>query len=306
MTETQIQYFLVVAKEQSISRAAEILFVSQPAVSKQLSLLEKELGVQLFERKGPRIRITDTGLTFENLFLDFKCRFSETLQAAQNSESKIRGVFRLGSSEGWNLSSFYHDLCQQIEGKYPDVEMHFSSLNHDQILYSLRRGEVDAVITMGYLFTQNSGLIVRRMFRLGTILLFSARHPLAEKPDLRLSDFKDCPFFLTALQGVETARTDIISACKSAGFTPKFEYVQTLPAAYMKIQLGNGVLLGADWLMGKSNAIFKHIPVDFKRDICLVSLPDVRTPLQELMMHEILVFFKDRFSENQNENGTAE
>ena len=61
LTQSQIQYFLLVAQEMSISKAAELLFVSQPAISKQLSLLENEWDSP-FERRSHGIEITEAGL----------------------------------------------------------------------------------------------------------------------------------------------------------------------------------------------------------------------------------------------------
>mgnify|MGYP004711428889 FL=1 len=61
--ETRVlRYFLAVAREESISRAAEVLHITQPTLSRQLSQLEEELGVTLFERRTRRIRLTDEGI----------------------------------------------------------------------------------------------------------------------------------------------------------------------------------------------------------------------------------------------------
>ena len=61
--ETRVlRYFLAVAREESISRAAEVLHITQPTLSRQLSQLEEELGVTLFERGTRRIRLTDEGI----------------------------------------------------------------------------------------------------------------------------------------------------------------------------------------------------------------------------------------------------
>ena len=138
MTQSQIQYFLVVAQTMSISKAAELLFVSQPAVSKQLSLLEEDLEVPLFQRKSQGLEITDAGRAFERLFSDFQLRFKETLSAVRSSRGELHGNFHLGCMEGWDLATFYPGLHAVLEHKYPDIQLHLSGYNHDQMLYALR------------------------------------------------------------------------------------------------------------------------------------------------------------------------
>lgn len=70
MTQSQITYFLTVADTLSFSKAAAALFVSQPAVSKQVSLLEEELGLTLFDRTRQGVFLTEAGRLFSELFRD--------------------------------------------------------------------------------------------------------------------------------------------------------------------------------------------------------------------------------------------
>lgn len=294
MTQSQIQYFLVVAQTMSISKAAELLFVSQPAVSKQLSLLEEDLEVPLFQRKSQGLEITDAGRAFERLFSDFQLRFKETLSAVRSSRGELHGSFHLGCMEGWDLATFYPGLHAVLEHKYPDIELHLSGYNHDQMLYALRRGEVDAVITMESLFKGYPEIGIWHLTQLGGVLLFSSGSPLAKKPDLCLSDFRDSPFYVTAPQGMKSASADVLAVCKASGFTPRLEYVPTLSAAFMKIQSGTGALLANDWMMAKNNPIFSYLPLDFRRDICIASMAGHSTPLAELVMREIFSYFEDR------------
>lgn len=294
MTQSQIQYFLVVVQEKSISRAAELLFVSQPAISKQLSLLENELGVRLFERKSHGIEITEAGRAFEQLFTEFQLRFKETLEATRNGGHPMRGEYHLGCLEGWDLSSFFPELRDYLEQKYPQIRINLSGYNLDQVPYALKRGEVNGVIAPKNLLAGYANVATRHLSEIEGLLLFSASHPLAEQPDLKLSNFRDYPFYITAPQGMKTATVDVITICKASGFMPQLEYVQTLSAAYMKMQAGRGVLLATEWMMARGNPLFRSLPLHFKRGLCIASILERKSPLCDTIEDEIIAFFARR------------
>ena len=243
MTQSQVQYFLTVAREKSISRASEALFVSQPAISKQISLLEKELGIPLFVRKSHGIEITEAGRRFERLFLEFQLRFKETLDEVRSGMEVLKGEYHLGCLEGWSLSSFFPQLHEHLEREYPEIRLELSGYNLDQILYALRRGEVNGVIAPRSLLSGFPDITTRYLTQVRGLLLFSAEHPLAQKPGLRLADFRNYPFYVTAPQGMVSAAADVLTICKASGFIPQLAYVPTLSATYLKMQAGGGVLL---------------------------------------------------------------
>ena len=72
MNDLQIEYFLAVARNLSFTKTAEELYVTQPAVSKQISLLEKELDAVLFDRTNKNTELTEAGKLFQRFFEDYK------------------------------------------------------------------------------------------------------------------------------------------------------------------------------------------------------------------------------------------
>ena len=294
MTQSQIQYFLLVAQEMSISKAAELLFVSQPAISKQLSLLENELGVSLFERRSHGIEITEAGRAFEQLFTEFQLRFKETLEAARNGGHPLRGEYHLGCLEGWDLSSFYPELRDYLAQKYPEILIDLSGYNLDQVPYALKRGEVNGVIAPKSLLSGYTNITACRLTDIEGMLLFSVNHPLADKPGLKLADFYGSPFYVTAPQGMKAATVDVITICKASGFMPHLEFVPTLSAAYLKMQAGRGVLLATEWMMARGNPLFRSLPLHFKRELCIASIPERQSNLCSTIEDEIIAFFELR------------
>ncbi len=163
MTQSQITYFLTVAETLSFSKAANVLFVSQPAVSKQVSLLEEELGLTLFDRTRQGVFLTDAGRLFNDMFQDFSRRYQETLEEAQHINGRFHDVLRIGCSEGFYLSEFYADAQALFEEKYPNLALEFSSSRAERLLPMLREGKIDLILSLGLPPAGESDLIVRRL-----------------------------------------------------------------------------------------------------------------------------------------------
>ena len=296
MTQSQIQYFLAVAQEMSFSKAAESLFVSQPAVSRQVALLEQELGVPLFDRTNQGITITHAGREFEQFFQDTQRKFQDLVDRMRSGNDTVQGTVNIGCAEGWDLSEFYPQLSVYLAERYPNLRLELSGFNHDHVFPALRHGEVDVVITIEGLLRGHEELSSVRLTQRRGILLFSAHHPLAGKPGLALADFRDEPFYVTAPPTMREATMELLSLCADADFLPAIEYVPTLSAAYMKLSSGQGVLLCNDWMMAKNNPLFTYLPLNILRGVSLAWLTENQSPSVHLFINEILFWFQHRQS----------
>lgn len=136
-----LKYFLMVAREENITRAASLLHVSQPSISRQLMQLEDELGVKLFNRSNHSIVLTDEGLLL-------KRRAQEMLALAEKTktelvgEDEIRGVISIGAGE-LKSSAFLAEIMTAFHKEYPQVKYDFYSGNADNIKERIERGILD-------------------------------------------------------------------------------------------------------------------------------------------------------------------
>ena len=147
MTQSQISYFLTVSKTLSFSKAAASLSVSQPAVSKQVSLLEEELGMTLFDRTRQGVFLTESGRLFNALFQDYIDRFHETLEEARQINLTLQAVVRIGCSEAFRLSRFYAEVEDFFADRYPNIRLELSSVEEEELPPLLKSGQIDLVLT---------------------------------------------------------------------------------------------------------------------------------------------------------------
>ena len=94
-----LRYFLTVAKEQSFTKAAEQLHITQPTLSRQLAALEEELGVELLVRSGRHITLTDQGILFKRRALEILDLEEKTLEELKGAEELMEGTITVGCGE---------------------------------------------------------------------------------------------------------------------------------------------------------------------------------------------------------------
>lgn len=105
MTFLQIQYFLKTAACMNFSQAAKELYVTQPSVSRQIKLLEQELGCQLFDRtRKNAIRLTPAGIVFQDAFSQMQTIYSRAAETAQSLTNHYPMQLKIGIGSGWDIS----------------------------------------------------------------------------------------------------------------------------------------------------------------------------------------------------------
>ena len=147
MIETRLlQYFLAIAEEQSITRAAEYLHVTQPTLSKQMMDLERSLGKQLLIRGKKKVTLTEDGAYLRSRAQEIISLMEKTESTFRESENVVTGDVHIGCGEH---RSFYPimQLIKAIREEYPDIHFHFFSGNADEISERLDKGLLD----MGFL-----------------------------------------------------------------------------------------------------------------------------------------------------------
>jgi DNA-binding transcriptional LysR family regulator len=177
ITLKQLKAFITVAESLSYTRASEKLFMSQPAVSKQIKQLEEAVNSILFEKVGKKIFLTDAGIEMLNYAKSILSKVAE----AKDHLAELRGgnKGRLKIAAATTASSFAIDTLGQFRKLYPDVEFEFSVNNRKTLLSNLDHNLVDLVI-MG-LPPENSHYRVEAFMKNPLVFVSSVDHPLVGK-----------------------------------------------------------------------------------------------------------------------------
>lgn len=190
-----LQYFLTVAREESITRAAEFLHMTQPPLSRQLKDLEKELGKQLFIRGKRKITLTEEGQILRK-------RAEEIIQLMEITESEIRlndkdiaGNIHIGCPETESMRPLIR-IMKQIQELYPNIIFHITSSHSEVISERLDRGLLDFGV-----FLEPTNLTNYDFIRMPATetwgVLMRKDSPLASKDSIRIEDLMEVPLIVS-------------------------------------------------------------------------------------------------------------
>jgi DNA-binding transcriptional LysR family regulator len=215
-----LRYFLAVAQEGNVTRAAEKLGIGQPPLSQQILALEREMGVQLFRRTGHGVLLTEAG---EALFADAKRLLDDAQHAVRNAQRAGRGEtghIHLGFTASSVFNPIVPALIRAFRNAYPGVRLSLTEGNTAQLLNSLIEERLDLAFLRpgGHAF---AGIRLYEIVNERMKIVLPATHPLAKKRRLSLDALAGESFVLIPREASPTLHDEIVSACRQAGFEPR-------------------------------------------------------------------------------------
>lgn len=186
-----LRYFLAVAREETISRAAEALHVTQPTLSRQMMDLEEELGKTLFLRGKRRISLTEEGMFLRKRAQEIVDLVEKTESAFSDAEKEIRGEVWIGGGET-DVMRLIARAAHELQVSHPHISFHLFSGNAEDVAERLDRGLVDFGI-----FVEPADLSKYDFIKLPVTdiwgVLMRKDSPLAEKQAIRPEDLLGLP-----------------------------------------------------------------------------------------------------------------
>lgn len=197
-----LRYFLMVAKEQSFTRAAEQLHITQPTLSRQLAALEEELGIELFIRKGKNIMLTDEGMLLKRRALEILNLEERTLEELKRTEEVIEGTVTVGCGEFAAVETLAK-ICKKYKEKYPLVQIAIHTATADTIYEMMNKGLVDVALFMEPVDTEGLDYI-QIMDSDHWVVGMRPDDLLAEKEFIEKQDLIGKPLILPERMGVQS------------------------------------------------------------------------------------------------------
>ncbi|MDE6760120.1 MAG: LysR family transcriptional regulator [Lachnospiraceae bacterium] len=186
-----LQYFLAVAREESITKAAESLNMTQPPLSRQLKELEEELGKQLLIRGNRKVTLTEEGMILRKRAEEMVELMEKTKSEVSSSGKNIRGEIYIGGgeTEGMRLIA---KIAEKMKTKHPHICYHLFSGNADDVTERLDQGLLDFGILIDPADIKKYDFIkLPTKDKWG--LLMRRDHPLAGKQGIKPKDLQGIP-----------------------------------------------------------------------------------------------------------------
>jgi DNA-binding transcriptional LysR family regulator len=237
----QLRYFVAAAEEMSMSRAAERVHVSQPALSRQIALLEDEIGVMLFDRVRKRIQLTEAGGFFLAKARQLLCDAESGVQQVREQFGGVRRTLRLGF-----IGPFLDDLVapavREFQQRHPNSKVSLFDLAPRAQIDRLRRHELDAAILGNIEDHDRDSFTVKRISRHRMAVVLPDDHALAAKKSVKLAALKNDDWVSLSNAFYPGRREFLTECCGQAGFTPKIvAELDSLPMMLAAVATSGGV-----------------------------------------------------------------
>ena len=225
-----VKYFLAVAEHQGFTKAAAALYVSQPALSQQVKLLEESLGVQLFDRSGRNTRLTDAGEVYLQYVQSAFKMLDEGKRAIHDVENLSRGSLRIAVTPTFT-SYLIGPLIAEFYSSYPQITLHIQEISQEKIEALLLNDEIDIGIAFEAGVSNEIESIALLNENLAVVM--SKQHPLAKRSTLTFSDLTQEVLIL--LNSSFATRKQIDHAFREVGLYPNIQMETSSISAILEI-----------------------------------------------------------------------
>jgi len=239
----QLRYIVEVLNHNlNVSATAESLFTSQPGISKQVRMLEDELGIQIFERSGKHLtQVTPAGKEVIRYASEILGKVESIKAIAKQHTQPDQGSLNIATTHTQARYAL-PDVIQGFIKRYPKVSLHMHQGTPTQISESVVKGKTDFAIATEALHLYQD-LIMLPCYHWNRSIIVPKDHPLATVEKMTVADLAEYPI-VTYLFGF-TGRSELDEAFNAAGHTPNVVFTATdadVIKTYVRLGLGVGVI----------------------------------------------------------------
>lgn len=264
-----LQYFLAVAREESITKAAETLHMTQPPLSRQLKDLEEELGKQLLIRGSKKVTLTEDGMLLRKRAEEMVDLMEKTKAEISSSDENINGEVYIGGGET-DAISFFADAAGNLQKQHPLIHYHIYSGDSERVLEKLDKGLIDFGLLVGQVDIEKYDYMKLPISDTWGVLM-RKDSPLAEKESICAEDLWDKPLILSHQA---SRNSEMFSWLKTE--PSKLNIVLNYDLIYnasLFVKKGLGYAIALDKIInttGNSELCFRPLYPPMTADLCIV------------------------------------
>ena len=197
-----LRYFLTVVREESITKAAEVLHITQPTLSRQLAQMEEEIGVRLFDRGTRKIRLTNEGLLLRRRAEEILQLVDKTEKELVEQEEQVGGKISIGCGEVASVQML-PDLIRNFHQKYPLVTFDLFTATADLVKEQMDKGLLDLGLLLE-LIEMGKYEFIRLNMKERWVVLMPPDDPLARKKYVKADELAELPLILPRRMQVQS------------------------------------------------------------------------------------------------------
>jgi DNA-binding transcriptional LysR family regulator len=275
-----LRYFIAVAEEGHITRAAERLGMQQPPLSRQITAIERELDVQLFRRKPRGVELTDAGRAFLHDALAILARLDRAFETTRRTARGEQGRICLGVTPTSPFHPFVSHVVRAFRKAYPLVSITLEEWHSNDLIEHLRNERIDAA----FIRTPPAdvqGLVISALVEEELVVALPKGHVLAQSDGagdaaLSLKALAGETFIIQGGQQGLSMYADTIAACHAAGFNPRIGQEAPRLASTLNlvaVDLGISIVPASLQRMQMTGLVYRRLksPTPLKAPLMLAS-----------------------------------
>ena len=253
MTLNQLKYFIAVVRCLSFTEAAKSLFMTQPALSRQIQAMEAELGTQLFIRDKKTLKLTPGGSTLYSKLPEFLRQYEEMMEDARNANRDFEGQLRIGFLDIYDASSLFPPVVEAFQRNHGGIRLTMERFSLGELPERLYEGKLDIICTYGFSLFDKPDLVTVNVQKFDSCIMFNKDHPLANKPDLTMDDLRQERFIQLGSEASQEGYQYIANLISRGGISPEVQYVEKNDDVLLWVEMGCGIAVTSDRTVERHN-----------------------------------------------------
>lgn len=258
ITFQQIHYFLTIAKVLNFTEAAKQLYISQPALSKQIHVLESEVGFLLLKRNKRSVALTPEGESLYKDWMIMENMMNSSIYNAKLLRHNAIGRLNIGCTDTFQVDESLSELVENFHSNYPNIEVNMESYGFKTLREQLISNELDIIFIPYFELENFKNVDWMNFIDVNLCIAISTSNPLSKQSHVTIKDLKNEPFVTITPKesalGVEKVRNQ----CRQNGFEPTIvKYVSNLNSLTLAVKQGVGVTICHNLISDKKIKIFE-------------------------------------------------
>lgn len=240
----QIRYFLILAEVLNFTEASKLLYISQPALSKQIRILEIELGLSLFTRNNQSVSLTPSGYLLYKEWSTLEDNFNESISKAKLLSNTYTGSLNIGNIETFHSDEAILELVEIFHEKYPNITVNLEAYGFKDLRDKFNSKALDIVFIPYFELAAYKDIDSSHFQETQMAIAVPTSNPLSKLDNVTLEDLADQPFVVISPEESANGIERVKNTCRNHGFSPNItKHTKNMNSLILAVKNGEGVTI---------------------------------------------------------------
>lgn len=262
MTLNQMKYFIMSAECLSFTEAAKCLFLTQPALSRQIAAMEQELKTKLFVREKNGLKLTPGGSLLYNKLPEILKEYEQLVEQTRSANIGYEGTLHIGFLDVYDNNRYFTNVLRKFTENYPGIDLHMRRASTEELIEQVQKAELDLIVTYGFSLMDQPDMVVTNIHKFHSCLMLPKEHPLADRKRVSLSELKSEPVVMIHQKESEEGNRYIQYVFEKNNIYPETRIVDKMDDVLLWMELGKYIAFTTDVTIEKNNEAVRIIPIE--------------------------------------------